>query len=157
MNHPFMTIYDDVLRKNNLSSDHYAQNLRTLLMEELWNVEQQSSKKDKVIIPKKKTQKLKNLQIEAEQLAIQARMWDTYEARICEATKIGEIRAIIKILKSTLRSQKKKSIKSAETSSDEEEESPPHPTCWGCKEGQPNQQAHMDVGGCLFNPTDLEI
>ena len=151
MNHPFMTIYDDVLRKNNLSSDHCAEKIRTLLMEELY-----SSQKDKVIIPKK-AEKLKNLQIEAEQLAIQARMWDAYEARICEATKIGEIRAIIKILNSTLRSRKKKSIKSAETSSDEEEESPPHLTCWGCKQGQPNQQAHMDVGGCCFDPTDLEL
>ena len=23
-------------------------------------------------------------------------------------------------------------------------------TCWGCREGQPNQQAHMDIGGCLY-------
>ena len=23
-------------------------------------------------------------------------------------------------------------------------------TCWGCREGQPNQQAHMDPGGCLY-------
>lgn len=25
------------------------------------------------------------------------------------------------------------------------------PTCWGCIEGQPNQVAHMDVGGCLYD------
>lgn len=23
--------------------------------------------------------------------------------------------------------------------------------CWGCVEKQPNQLAHMDVGGCLYN------
>lgn len=23
-------------------------------------------------------------------------------------------------------------------------------TCWGCREDQPNQLAHMDVGGCLY-------
>lgn len=23
-------------------------------------------------------------------------------------------------------------------------------TCWGCRTGEPNQQAHMDVGGCLY-------
>ncbi len=23
-------------------------------------------------------------------------------------------------------------------------------TCWGCKENQPNQLAHMDKGGCLY-------
>lgn len=26
-------------------------------------------------------------------------------------------------------------------------------TCWGCMEDQPNQLAHMDPGGCLY---DLE-
>jgi len=26
------------------------------------------------------------------------------------------------------------------------------PTCWGCIEDQPNQLAHMDAGGCLYNP-----
>ena len=25
----------------------------------------------------------------------------------------------------------------------------PTPTCWGCRENQPNQLAHMDYGGCL--------
>ena len=25
-------------------------------------------------------------------------------------------------------------------------------TCWGCREDQPNQLAHMDVGGCLYEP-----
>lgn len=25
-----------------------------------------------------------------------------------------------------------------------------HPTCLGCKEGQPNQLAHCDPGGCLY-------
>jgi hypothetical protein len=23
-------------------------------------------------------------------------------------------------------------------------------TCTGCLEGQPNQQAHMDIGGCMY-------
>lgn len=23
--------------------------------------------------------------------------------------------------------------------------------CWGCVEDQPNQLAHMDLGGCLYN------
>ena len=23
-------------------------------------------------------------------------------------------------------------------------------TCWGCRESQPNQLAHMDYGGCLY-------
>lgn len=23
--------------------------------------------------------------------------------------------------------------------------------CWGCKEDQPNQLAHMDPGGCLYS------
>ena len=23
-------------------------------------------------------------------------------------------------------------------------------SCWGCREGQPNQLAHMDPGGCLY-------
>ena len=23
-------------------------------------------------------------------------------------------------------------------------------TCWGCRENQPNQEAHMDYGGCLY-------
>lgn len=26
----------------------------------------------------------------------------------------------------------------------------PTPTCWGCRENQPNQLAHMDYGGCLW-------
>lgn len=25
------------------------------------------------------------------------------------------------------------------------------PTCWGCQEGQPNQLAHMDFGGCMYS------
>ena len=29
-------------------------------------------------------------------------------------------------------------------------------TCWGCRENQPNQAAHMDVGGCLFCESDDE-
>ena len=24
-------------------------------------------------------------------------------------------------------------------------------TCWGCREDQPNQLAHMDLGGCLYS------
>jgi hypothetical protein len=24
-------------------------------------------------------------------------------------------------------------------------------TCWGCREDQPNQLAHIDPGGCLYN------
>lgn len=27
----------------------------------------------------------------------------------------------------------------------------PESTCWGCREGQPNQLAHMDPGGCLHS------
>ena len=26
----------------------------------------------------------------------------------------------------------------------------PESLCWGCREGQPNQLAHMDPGGCLY-------
>jgi len=26
-------------------------------------------------------------------------------------------------------------------------------TCWGCREDQPNQLAHMDKGGCLYDPS----
>lgn len=26
----------------------------------------------------------------------------------------------------------------------------PESSCWGCREGQPNQLAHMDPGGCLY-------
>jgi hypothetical protein len=29
-------------------------------------------------------------------------------------------------------------------------ESRPETTCWGCRENQPNQLAHTDVGGCLY-------
>ena len=30
-------------------------------------------------------------------------------------------------------------------------------TCWGCLEDQPNQLAHMDPGGCLYqSDSDLE-
>jgi hypothetical protein len=28
----------------------------------------------------------------------------------------------------------------------------PNTTCWGCREDQPNQLAHMDKGGCLYRP-----
>ena len=31
-----------------------------------------------------------------------------------------------------------------------------HPTCEGCKYNQPNQLAHMDVGGCLYYVSDDE-
>jgi len=27
----------------------------------------------------------------------------------------------------------------------------PNKMCWGCKEDQPNQLAHMDPGGCLYS------
>ena len=30
----------------------------------------------------------------------------------------------------------------------------PETSCWGCREEQPNQLAHMDRGGCLYNPDD---
>ena len=30
----------------------------------------------------------------------------------------------------------------------------PPTTCWGCQQEQPNQLAHMDKGGCLYNPED---
>ena len=30
-----------------------------------------------------------------------------------------------------------------------------HPTCWGCQTGQPNQLAHMEVGGCLYMGSDF--
>ena len=29
-----------------------------------------------------------------------------------------------------------------------------HPTCPGCREGQPNQLAHCDPGGCLYTTID---
>ena len=32
----------------------------------------------------------------------------------------------------------------------------PESTCWGCREGQPNQQAHMDRGGCLYCSYDSD-
>jgi len=28
--------------------------------------------------------------------------------------------------------------------------------CRGCRENQPNQQAHMDVGGCMYEPEMTE-
>ena len=28
-------------------------------------------------------------------------------------------------------------------------------TCWGCRESQPNQMAHVDPGGCLYAPIIL--
>ena len=31
------------------------------------------------------------------------------------------------------------------------------PKCWGCQSEQPNQLAHMDVGGCLYVPSDDDI
>jgi hypothetical protein len=30
----------------------------------------------------------------------------------------------------------------------------PQTTCWGCREGQPNQLAHTDPGGCLYSEED---
>ena len=39
-----------------------------------------------------------------------------------------------------------------EEETDEEEQS----CCWGCKEDQPNQMAHMDLGGCLYDES-LEV
>ena len=30
-------------------------------------------------------------------------------------------------------------------------------TCWGCKQGQANQQAHMDPGGCLYYQSDDDL
>jgi len=30
----------------------------------------------------------------------------------------------------------------------------PNVTCWGCREDQPNQLAHMDKGGCLYSPSN---
>ncbi len=37
---------------------------------------------------------------------------------------------------------------------------PPSPishnaTCWGCRENQPNQLAHMDMGGCLYSDDEV--
>lgn len=29
-------------------------------------------------------------------------------------------------------------------------------TCWGCREDQPNQAAHMDEGGCLYIEEKIE-
>lgn len=29
-------------------------------------------------------------------------------------------------------------------------------TCWGCREDQANQQAHMDEGGCLSEPQSID-
>jgi hypothetical protein len=31
----------------------------------------------------------------------------------------------------------------------------PEQTCWGCRENQPNQLAHVDPGGCLYTPDDI--
>jgi len=28
--------------------------------------------------------------------------------------------------------------------------------CWGCRESQPNQLAHMDYGGCLYQGSESE-
>lgn len=33
---------------------------------------------------------------------------------------------------------------------------PPSNTCRGCIEDQPNQEAHMDFGGCLYRSYDNE-
>ena len=33
----------------------------------------------------------------------------------------------------------------------EVESVPTYDGCWGCKENQPNQMAHMDPGGCLYD------
>lgn len=30
-------------------------------------------------------------------------------------------------------------------------------TCWGCRENQPNQLAHMDMGGCLYSDDNFEL
>ena len=29
-------------------------------------------------------------------------------------------------------------------------------SCWGCREDQPNQLAHMDYGGCLYSDPETE-
>jgi hypothetical protein len=35
---------------------------------------------------------------------------------------------------------------------------PPPPRCWGCAENQPNQLAHMEPGGCLYQePAPLNV
>lgn len=31
---------------------------------------------------------------------------------------------------------------------------PAGPSCWGCREDQPNQLAHMEPGGCLYQPEE---
>jgi len=28
------------------------------------------------------------------------------------------------------------------------------PSCWGCREDQPNQLAHMDYGGCMYDDSE---
>ena len=33
---------------------------------------------------------------------------------------------------------------------EEEKEIRDEITCWGCREDQPNQLAHIDYGGCLY-------
>ena len=40
----------------------------------------------------------------------------------------------------------------SEEESEEESEEKEETTCWGCRENQPNQMAHTDVGGCLYEP-----
>ena len=27
-------------------------------------------------------------------------------------------------------------------------------SCWGCETDEPNQLAHMDIGGCLYNDSE---
>lgn len=46
----------------------------------------------------------------------------------------------------------------------EQTAAPDADTCWGCRTAEPNQQAHMDVGGCLYQeeqerwpPTDVTV
>lgn len=43
-----------------------------------------------------------------------------------------------------------------DTSSTQDDSKVKESTCWGCREDQPNQLAHMDPGGCLYMPSEDE-
>jgi hypothetical protein len=60
-------------------------------------------------------------------------------------------KSIIKDINNTIKKQEKDIIDKKDNSIDEQNN---EISCWGCAYDEPNQLAHMDIGGCLYSDSE---
>ena len=94
-----------------------------------------------------KKRRLSDTEVKTE--AKRTKLLDLFEELVRGGDDADELLLSLEGIRSDLRSEE-------EDESQCVEEKPR--TCWGCRENQPNQAAHIDFGGCLYiDPFESDV